>query len=252
MAARLLAASLASASAWQLGLSPVAPRRPLPSPSSPLAMVLHPATIAIVGGGTVGGGIVEILSGKESFVQDQLNTKISISKICVRDASKPRDFKIPEGCTITDDVEEILSDDAVETVVEVMGGTTLAKDVIMRSLKAGKNVVTANKALIAQDLPLIQKTLDEVNAGREKPVQFRFEAAVCGGIPIIRSLQSDFLGDEVSKVSGIINGCTNFMLSNMEGGGLSYADALKEASVLGCVQCTADPRLITHSTHPCS
>ncbi|KAL3896111.1 MAG: hypothetical protein SGPRY_013345 [Prymnesium sp.] len=204
-------------------------------------MVLHPATIAIVGGGTVGGGIVEILSGKESFVQDQLDTKISISKICVRDASKPRDFKIPEGCTITDDIEEILSDDAVETVVEVMGGTTLAKDVIMRSLKAGKNVVTANKALIAQDLPLIQKTLDEVNAGREKPVQFRFEAAVCGGIPIIRSLQSDFLGDEVSKVSGIINGCTNFMLSNMEGGGLSYADALKEASVLGYAE--ADPTL---------
>lgn len=223
----------AGASAWQLGPNSLATRRPTLTSSSPLTMEMRPANIAIVGGGTVGGGIVEILTTKKPFVEKQLNTDITISKICVRDASKQRDFALPAGCSVTDDVESILTDDTVDTVVEVMGGTTLAKDIVLRSLKAGKNVVTANKALIAADLPLIQKTLDEVNAGRETPVQFGFEAAVCGGIPIIHTLQTDFLGDDVSQISGIINGCTNFILSNMAGGGLSYADALKEASALG-------------------
>ncbi|KAL1530476.1 hypothetical protein AB1Y20_001378 [Prymnesium parvum] len=241
MAARLLLLALSCASAWQMGTAPMGVRRPAASAPAPATMGLRPANIAIVGGGTVGGGIVEILSRKAAFVRGQLNTDITISKVCVRDASKPRDFQLPEGCTITDEIESILSDDSVDTVVEVMGGTTLAKDVILRSLKAGKNVVTANKALIAQDLTLIQKTLDEVNAGREDKVQFRFEAAVCGGIPIIRTLQSDFLGDDVTQISGIINGCTNFILSNMAGGGLTYADALKEASALGYAE--ADPTL---------
>jgi len=204
-------------------------------------MELRPANIAIVGGGTVGGGIVEILTAKKPFVEAQLNTDIKISTVCVRDASKARDWTVPPGCTVTEDIESVLTDDSVDTVVEVMGGTTLAKDVVLRSLKAGKNVVTANKALIAQELPLIQKTLEEVNAGRDAPVQFGFEAAVCGGIPIIHSLQKDFLGDEVTQISGIINGCTNFMLSNMEPGTLSYADALKEASALGYAE--ADPTL---------
>jgi len=230
----------ASASAWQLGPAQPGARR-TPVSSSHAAMELRPANIAIVGGGTVGGGIVEILSAKAPFIESQLNTDITISKVCVRDASKPRDWTVPAGCTVTEDVESVLTDDSVDTVVEVMGGTELAKDVVLKSLKAGKNVVTANKALIAQDLPLIQKTLDEVNAGRDTPVQFGFEAAVCGGIPIIHSLQNDFLGDDVTQLSGIINGCTNFMLSNMETGGLSYADALKEASALGYAE--ADPTL---------
>jgi len=229
------------ACAWQLGPAQLGSARKPAQSSLPVLMELRPANIAIVGGGTVGGGIVEILTAKAPFVEKQLNTDITISKVCVRDASKPRDFTIPTGCTITDDVESILTDEAVDTVVEVMGGTTLAKDVVLRSLRAGKNVVTANKALIAQDLPLIQQTLDEVNAGRETPVQFGFEAAVCGGIPIIHALQNDFLGDDVTQISGIINGCTNFILSNMEGGGLSYGAALDEASALGYAE--ADPTL---------
>lgn len=240
MRAALISTAVAATAALQIGGNAMAARS-APTSSPHVSMALRPANIAIVGGGTVGGGIVEILSSKKAFVEGQLNTDITISKICVRDASKPRDFTIPDGCAVVDDVEQILTDDAVDTVVEVMGGTTLAKDVVLRSLKAGKNVVTANKALIAQDLPLIQQTLDEVNAGRDEAVQFRFEAAVCGGIPIIRTLQSDFLGDDVTQVSGIINGCTNFILSNMEGGGLSYADALKEASALGYAE--ADPTL---------
>jgi len=102
-------------------------------------------------------------------------------------------------------------------------------------------VVTANKALIAAYLPEIETLLDQVNADREKKVEFRYEAAVCGGIPIIRSMQSDFVGDNISMISGIINGCTNFMLTAMDQKQQSYEDALAEASRLGYAE--ADPTL---------
>jgi homoserine dehydrogenase len=169
-------------------------------------------------------------------------TSLEIAKICVRDASKPRDFVVPEGCTLTTNYDDILKDDSIDLVVEVMGGTTTAKDIVYQSLRAGKDVVTANKALIAAYLPEIEAILAEVNKNNNaKPVEFRYEAAVCGGIPIIRSLQTDFVGDEISMLSGIINGCTNFMLTSMDQGGKSYDDALAEASALGYAE--ADPTL---------
>lgn len=121
--------------------------------------------------------------------------------------------------------------------VEVMGGTTIAKDVVMGALKKGKSVVTANKALIAKDLGEIESLC----ASLDDDTQFRYEAAVCGGIPIIRSMQSDFVGDEIQLMSGIINGCTNFMLTAMDRDGKSYDEALSEASDLGYAE--ADPTL---------
>jgi len=198
-------------------------------------------TLGIVGGGTVGGGIVEILTGKADAVRKSLGKDIVISKICVSDTSKPRDFAVPSGCTLTTDVLSVVEDEEIDVVVEVMGGVNLAKEVIMAAIKAGKHVVTANKALIAQDLPEIEKLLDQVNSGRENKVQFGFEAAVCGGIPIIHALQRDFLGDEITQISGIINGCTNYILSNMASAGKTYAECLKEAGKLGYAE--ADPTL---------
>lgn len=188
--------------------------------------------IGIFGGGTVGGGIVEILKNRKD-VLDQLGCDIEVAKICVRDASKPRDFDVP--CEITENYDDILKDDTIDMVVEVMGGTTDAKKIVYDSLKANKDVVTANKALIAAFLPEIEKRVAESDA------EFRFEAAVCGGIPVIRSLQSDFVGDDISRVSGIINGCTNFMLTAMDQDGKTYDEALKEASELGYAE--ADPTL---------
>jgi homoserine dehydrogenase len=202
---------------------------------------LAPLNIGIFGGGTVGGGIVEILGKKKEHFEQMSGRTIVVKKICVRDASKARDFEIPDGCTVTEKFEDILEDDDLEMVVEVMGGTTAAKDVVWASLKAGKNVVTANKALIAACLPEIEELLKEVNEGRDENVEFKYEAAVCGGIPIIRSLQSDFVGDDVKTVSGIINGCTNFMLTAMDRDGKSYDDALAEASALGYAE--EDPTL---------
>ena len=198
-------------------------------------------TVGLVGGGTVGGGIVEILSKKADFCKKQLGVDLQIKKIVVGNPDKPRDYALPDGCVLTGEPNDVVDDPSIDMVVEVMGGTTLAKEVVVKSLKAGKHVVTANKALIAQDLPEIDGLLKSVNTDRETPVQFGFEAAVCGGIPIIHALQRDFIGDEVKQLSGIINGCTNFMLSSMNMKGLSYAESLAEASELGYAE--ADPTL---------
>jgi homoserine dehydrogenase len=199
--------------------------------------------LGIFGGGTVGGGIVEILQRKaDHFAAVTGEEKpFEVVSICVRDLSKKRDFDVPASCTVTDKYDDILKDDSIDMVIEVMGGTDDAKDVIYAALKSGKDVVTANKALIAKHLPDIQKILEDVNKGREKDVQFRYEAAVCGGIPIIRSLQSDFVGDDITMLSGIINGCTNYMLTAMDQGGFSYDESLAQAAELGYAE--ADPTL---------
>lgn len=194
-------------------------------------------TLGIFGGGTVGGGIVEILSKKREYFRKLSGKTIEVKKICVRDASKPRDFALPEGCSIVTSYDDILDDDDIDVAVEVMGGTTDAKGVVMGALQRGKSVVTANKALIAKDLAEIEDVVASLDPG----TQFRYEAAVCGGIPIIRSMQSDFVGDDINLMSGIINGCTNFMLTAMDRDGKSYDEALSEASDLGYAE--ADPTL---------
>ncbi|MGK3742129.1 MAG: homoserine dehydrogenase [Bacillariaceae sp.] len=202
---------------------------------------LPEVNIGIFGGGTVGGGIVEIIESKREHFEKMTGKSINVKKICVRDLDKPRDFTVPEGCVITTDFDDILSDDSLDIIVEVMGGTTFANDVVCKALSNGQDVVTANKALIAANLPDIEALVNKVNEGKDDKVEFRYEAAVCGGIPIIRSLQSDFVGDEITMISGIINGCTNFMLTAMDVHGKSYDEALSEASDLGYAE--ADPTL---------
>lgn len=209
--------------------------------ASPSALNAESMTLGIFGGGTVGGGIVEILKSKAKVFEQMTGKTLEVKKICVRDADKPRDFEVPAGCDIVTSYDDILDDDSIDCVVEVMGGTTDAKDIVYSSIEKGKNVVTANKALIAKHLPDIEAILNKVNADRDVPVEFCYEAAVCGGIPIIRSMQSDFVGDEISMISGIINGCTNFMLTGMDRDKKSYDEALAEASALGYAE--ADPTL---------
>lgn len=202
-----------------------------------------PIKLGIIGGGTVGGGICEILSNKKQYLEQLTGSSIEVKTIAVRDASKPRDFSVPDGCEITEDSSSVLNDDDIDIVVEVMGGTTIAKDVVFNALTNGKHVVTANKALIADCLSEIKDHLASVNEGKalEDSIQFSYEAAVCGGIPIINSLQSDYPGDEISMIAGIINGCTNFMLTSMDRDGLTYDESLAEASKLGYAE--ADPTL---------
>ncbi|GKZ01526.1 hypothetical protein MPSEU_001103200 [Mayamaea pseudoterrestris] len=216
--------------------------------SSSSSTVLSATTrrIGIFGGGTVGGGIVEILQRKQDHFRVLTGgNSMEIVSLCVRDKSKERDFTLPDGVTVTDSYSDILQDDSIDIVVEVMGGVTDAKTIVETAIRNGKDVVTANKALIAKHLPEIQALLEQVNqkrlAANEKPVEFRYEAAVCGGIPVIRSMQTDFVGDDISMLSGIINGCTNFMLTEMDQFGKSYDEALAEAARLGYAE--ADPTL---------
>jgi homoserine dehydrogenase len=175
-----------------------------------------------MGGGTVGGGVWELL---------QSNPAVSIQKIVVR-SLKPRDYAAPTSLFTTDPAD-ILENPEIDCVVEVMGGTGLAKDVVLKALQAGKSVVTANKALLAEHLTEVA----EATKASDKAMMY--EAAVCGGIPIINLLQTAYTGDVIQSVQGICNGTTNYMLSKMDQEGAAYDAVLKEAQDLGYAE--ADP-----------
>lgn len=192
-------------------------------------------TIGIVGGGVVGGGIARIIEEKRAALESASGAKLDLKTVCVRSLGKERDWEAPPGCVLTDKVSDVVGNKDIDLVVEVAGGVTDAKDVVFGAIEAGQDVVTANKALIAAYLPELEQALTK------SKTQFGFEAAVLGGIPIIHALQNDFVGDVVTKMSGIMNGCTNFMLTKMAATGCSYMDILAEAQELGYAE--ADPTL---------
>ncbi|KAL3792982.1 hypothetical protein HJC23_010995 [Cyclotella cryptica] len=219
------------------------------SSSAILQTSIRPLRIGMIGAGTVGGGVYEIImnrlggSSNKSLAASAGNANNTpvITKICVRDASKSRDFHIDTSATeVVTDVKSIINDSEIDIVVEVMGGTGIAKDAVMESLRQGKSVVTANKALIAENLQEIVSLVDKVNANNvgAKTVKFAYEASVCGGIPIIHTLQSCYKGDIINEVMGICNGTTNYMLGKMEQG-VDYDEVLSEAQALGYAE--ADP-----------
>ena len=194
-----------------------------------------PLRIGLFGGGIVGGGVVQLVQNaitKGRF--GLLGVDINIVKICVRSLDKPRDYTIPKSAVLTTNYNDILNDSSINVIIELIGGTTDAKDIVFSAIKAGKHIITANKALIAKHLDEIQVLLAE-----NPTASFNFEASVCGGIPIIHTLQTDFLADNIKKIQGIMNGTTNFMLSKMEDEGSDYDIVLKEAQDLGFAE--ADP-----------
>jgi homoserine dehydrogenase len=197
----------------------------------------------MIGGGNIGGGVYELVMGgrlrsttstSNSRDRGKTTRPVLITKICVKDLSKPRSFHLDDDVTImTTNVDSIIHDPDIDMVVEVMGGTGLARTVVETALQNNKMVVTANKALIANHLDSIQKLLLLHNN-----MGFGYEAAVCGGIPIIQTLQSCYTGDVVHKIQGICNGTTNYMLEKMESGA-EFEEVLKEAQELGYAE--ADP-----------
>ena len=184
--------------------------------------------IGMFGGGTVGGGVVELLAKKRGLLGD-----VEMKKICVR-SIRARDYELPAGCTFVTAYADILEDPEIDTVIEVMGGVTDAKDIVFAAIAADKHVITANKALLAAFMPELEALLAE-----HPSVRFMFEAAVCGAIPVISTLQQCFRPDTVTQISGIMNGTTNYMLTKMEREGVAYADVLREAQDLGFAE--ADP-----------
>ena len=190
--------------------------------------------VALVGCGTVGTGVARILRDHAERLTQRGGRAIALRHVIVRDPAKPRDAAVPAGLVGTSSAAAI-ADPAVHVVVELVGGTTVARGVILAALAAGKHVVTANKALLAAHGPEI------FEAARKAERVVCFEAAVAGGVPIIRALAESLAANQVTALQGILNGTSNFILSAMADRGVSYADALGEAQRLGYAE--ADPTL---------
>ena len=194
--------------------------------------------IGLAGFGTVGSGVWNTLQRNGELITSRTDgtTRLEVARILVRDLTKARNTtgEVPSEL-FTTDWKTLIEDPAVKIVVELIGGTTDAFDIVAAALKAGKPVVTGNKALLAE------RGLELFTLSRETGVPIHFEAAVAGGIPIIRSLQDSFIGNRIHSFSGIINGTSNYILGRMTDAGLDYETALKEAQKLGYAE--ADPAL---------
>lgn len=187
--------------------------------------------IALLGAGTVGGGVYRLIKENREEFKDRTGAVINVKKVLVRDMSKDRPGF--DKAVLTDDFNEIISDKDIEIVVELMGGLHPALEYVTESLKAGKQVVTANKDLIAEHGELIGNLAEQMGS------DLLFEAAVAGAIPIIRPLKQSMAGNNISEIMGIVNGTTNYILTKMSETGMSYSDALAKATELGYAE--ADP-----------
>ena len=180
----------------------------------------QPYCIGLFGAGIVGGGVYEIIMGRlhqktSSIPKNRTLRPCIITKICVSDINKPRSFKIDKELTsITTDINSIIDDESIDLVVEVIGGVKVAKTVVLECLKKGKHVVSANETLVAGFLDEITSAF--IKGGKKST--FAYEAALCGGIPIVQALQGAFSGDIIHEAMAICNGATNFMLGKMEDG----------------------------------
>ncbi|MBS4959755.1 MAG: homoserine dehydrogenase [Clostridiales bacterium] len=187
--------------------------------------------IALLGFGTVGRGVYHVLKKQNEELPYKVGARLEVTKVLVRDKSKPREDLDQD--VLVDNWKEIVEDPSIDIVIEVMGGMEPAKTYITEALKAGKHVVTANKDLIAEFGPELMEIAQEHHC------DLMFEAAVAGGIPIIRPLKQCLSGNEITEVMGIINGTTNFILSKMASDGMDFSQALQMATELGYAE--ADP-----------
>lgn len=187
--------------------------------------------IGLLGLGTVGTGVYKLIGRRADSMEKTIGAELEIKKILVHNMNKKREGIDPS--LLTDDWREIIEDDEIQIVVEVMGGMEPAKTIILEALRAGKNVVSANKDLIAEEGRILLDT------AQENGKDFLFEAAVAGGIPIIRPLKQCLAANEISDVLGIVNGTTNYILTKMFEDGMEFEDALRQAQELGYAE--ADP-----------
>ncbi len=188
--------------------------------------------LGLLGCGTVGAALVELIGNQREAIATRTGIRLEVTKIAVRDVSRSRGLDLAAS-VYTTDAASVVTDPEVDLVIEVMGGIEPARDLIMTALAAGKPVVTANKELLAASGPEIYR------AGDAAGVDVLFEAAVAGGIPVVRAIRESLRGEPVHRVMGIINGTTNFILSKMTDEGADYADVLAEAQRLGFAE--SDP-----------
>ena len=187
--------------------------------------------IGLVGTGTVGGGCIDILQNHKADFLRHLGVDVELVRVCSRNPEQAEAHGVAD--IFTEDYRDIVNDPEIDIVIELIGGTTVARNVVLEALAAGKNVVTANKALMATHG---QEVLD---AAAEQGKEVAFEASVGGGIPIIDPLKHSLIANQIDTVMGIVNGTTNYMLTRMADNGMSYEDALREAQANGFAE--ADP-----------
>lgn len=188
--------------------------------------------IGLLGLGTVGTGIVEILNNRKDELKRIIGQEINIKKILVKNLNKEREVKLDEGI-LTNDFNEILNDKEISIIIEVTGDLGRSYEYITEALNSGKNVVTANKAVVS-------KYFEELSAlASEKNLAFLYEASVGGGIPVIKPLKEQLAFNEISEVQGILNGTCNYILTRMIDEGKDYDEVLKIAQELGYAE--ADP-----------
>lgn len=190
--------------------------------------------VGLAGLGNVGAGVYKNLEKNRALITQRTGAEIRVAKVAVRDLKRKRDVEVPEAL-LTTDWQDLVNDASIPVIVELIGGTTTAYDMVCAALKAKKIVVTGNKALLAE------RGQELFALAEQCGVPIYFEAAVAGGIPIIQVLQEGLVGNHIRSIHGIINGTCNYILTRMSQAGLSYADALQEAQEKGFAE--ADPYL---------
>ncbi|ROR23188.1 homoserine dehydrogenase [Comamonas sp. BIGb0124] len=193
---------------------------------------MKPVKVGLLGIGTVGSGVFEVLRRNQEEITRRAGRGIEISAVSRRDLEKARAI-VGDAARVVADPRDIIRDPEIEIVVELIGGYDLARELVLEAIAAGKHVVTANKALLA-----VHGT-EIFAAAQARGVMVAFEAAVAGGIPIIKSLREGLTANRIQWLAGIINGTTNFILSEMRDKGLDFDTVLKQAQALGYAE--ADP-----------
>jgi homoserine dehydrogenase len=190
--------------------------------------------VALVGYGTIGSGVIEILQNEQELIRKRTGLDIELLYVADKDLTTPRRVAV-KSAKMVSDYREVLKDPDVNIVIELVGGVGFANTLVEDCLKSGKNVVTANKALLAEKgAPLFR-------LAKENGLAIGFEASVCGGIPIIRIITDALAGDRIHSIHGIVNGTTNYILTKMYEENLDFDTALKQAQKLGFAE--ADPTL---------
>jgi homoserine dehydrogenase len=190
--------------------------------------------IGMIGGGTVGSGVFHALQQNAALMASRLGVTVSIVKVAVKAFDEPRPYPIPPS-VMTLNWQEVVNDPAVHIVIELVGGTTIAKTMVLAALKLGKPVITANKALLAAHGPELFAAASKHNTN------LYYEASVAGGIPIIKVVRESLVGNQFERIYGIVNGTCNYILTRMKREGADFADVLKDAQRLGYAE--AEPSL---------
>src|SRR5947208_4368207 len=194
---------------------------------------MQQVNLGIVGGGTVGGGVFQAIQRNGALISSRLGVRLHVAKMAVRNIHKPRPVKIP-AALLTTDWAGVVNDPQITLIVELIGGTATAREVVLRALKLGKPVVTANKALLSAHG-------EELFEAAQSCTNLYYEASVAGGIPIIKVLREGLIGNRITRLYGIVNGTCNYILTRMKLEGAEFADVLADAQRLGYAE--AEPSL---------